>query len=143
MQHLSRSLPARRGPARRGAARGAPAHRQRGLTAIGGLAVLIVVVSAIMMTLKLAPHYIDFYTIQTVIEGLPREEVRSMSRVALNEQLDKRFKINNLREFAIRDIITVERSRDLTVLEVLYERRENLFLNIDVVITFHKRYEYT
>jgi hypothetical protein len=132
MQHLSRS-----------AATAAPLRRQRGLTAMGGLLVLVVTASVITMALKVVPHYIDFYTIQTVIEGLPRHEVRSMSRIALNEQLDKRFKINNLREFAIRDIITVERSRDLTVLEVLYERRENLFLNIDVVITFHKRYEYT
>jgi hypothetical protein len=118
------------------------ARQQRGMTAIGGLVTLIVIVSAITLTLKILPHYIDFYTIQTVIEGLPRDEVRGMTRVALNEQLDKRFQINNLRDFAIRDIITVERGRDATVLQVQYERRENLFLNIDVVITFHKRYEY-
>ena len=119
------------------------ARRQRGVTAIGGLAILIVVVSAIILTLKLAPHYIDFYTIQTVIDGLPQDEMKTMSRTALNEQLTKRFQINNLRDFPIRDIITVERSRDSTVLEIQYERRENLFLNIDVVITFHKRYEYS
>jgi hypothetical protein len=118
-------------------------RRQRGLTAVGGLVALIVAGSVILLALKLVPHYIDFFTIQTVIEGLPRDEVRSMSRVALNEQLDKRFKINNLREYVIRDIISLERRRDVTVLEVHYERRENLFLNIDVVITFHKRYEYT
>jgi hypothetical protein len=119
------------------------ARRQRGMTAISGLATLVLIVSAITLTLKLAPHYIDFYTIQSVIEELPREEVRGMTRAALNEQLDKRFRINNLRDFAIRDIISIERSRDATVLQVQYERRENLFLNIDVVITFHKRYEYS
>ena len=120
-----------------------PARHQRGLTAIGGLAVLVVVVSAIVLTLKVAPHYIDFYTIQKVVDALPEDEVRGMSRAALNDALDKRFQINNLRDFTIRDIITVERTRDNTVLLIQYERRENLFLNIDVVITFHKRYEYT
>jgi hypothetical protein len=135
MQHLS-PWPA---SSRRTTAR----SRQRGLTAVGGLAVLVLVVSAIMVTLKIGPHYIDFYTIQSVIDGLPREDMRTMSRAALNDQLAKRFQINNLRDYSIRDIITVERSRDSTVLEVQYERRENLFLNIDVVITFHKRYEYT
>lgn len=119
------------------------AGRQRGVTAMGGLAILVLVVSAIIVVLKIGPHYIDFYTIQSVIDGLPREEMRTMSRTALDEQLTKRFQINNLRDFPIRDIITVERSRDSTVLEVQYERRENLFLNIDVVITFHKRYEYS
>ena len=119
-----------------------PASRQRGLTAVGWLATLIVVVTAITLTLKLAPHYIDFYTMQSVLEGLPESEVHSMSRTDVNDVLEKRFKINNLRDFKIRDIIKVERNRDATVLEVRYERREHIFLNVDVVITFHKRYEF-
>jgi hypothetical protein len=50
--------------------------------------------------------------------------------------------INNLRDFKIRDIIEIERSRDGTVLKLSYERREHLFLNIDVVIKFNDRFEY-
>lgn len=120
-----------------------PASRQGGLTGVGWLATLILVVMAITLTLKLAPHYIDFYTMQSVLEGLPEQEVHSMSRTDVNDVLEKRFKINNLRDFKIRDIITVERNRDATVLEVRYERREHIFLNVDVVITFHKRYEFS
>ncbi|HEX7035779.1 MAG TPA: DUF4845 domain-containing protein [Pseudomonadales bacterium] len=121
----------------------AQAARVRGLSALGMLTVLVVVVAVITVTLKLAPHYIDFYTIQSVVERLPAQEVRTMSRANLHEMLEKRFKINNLRDFAIRDIISLERSRDNTVLEIRYERREHLFFNVDVVLTFHKRYEYT
>ena len=117
--------------------------RERGLSAMGALGMLIVIVAGITLTLKLAPHYIDFYTMQSVIEGLPPQEVRGMTRTNLNEALQKRFKINNLRDFKIRDIIELERSRDGTVLMVKYERREHLFFNVDVVITFEKRYEYT
>ena len=120
-----------------------PPRRQGGLSAMGALGMLVVIVAGITLTLKLAPHYIDFYTMQSVIEGLPPQEVRGMTRTNLNEALQKRFKINNLRDFKIRDIIDVERSRDGTVLLVKYERREHLFFNVDVVITFEKRYEYT
>lgn len=119
------------------------ARRQRGLSAMGALLVLILLVAGVTVTLKLAPHYIDFYTVQSVIEGLPEKDVRTMPRAALTDNLKKRFKINNLRDFDIRDIITLDRSREGTVLEVSYERREHLFLNIDVVISFHKRYEYS
>lgn len=119
------------------------ARRQRGLSAMGALLVLIVLVAGVTVTLKLAPHYIDFYTVQSVIEGLPENDVRTMPRAALSDNLKKRFKINNLRDFDIRDIITLDRSREGTVLEISYERREHLFLNIDVVISFHKRYEYS
>lgn len=118
-------------------------RRQRGLTAIGGLAVLLLIVSGVTLTLKLAPHYLDYYTLQSVLEGLPASEVRTMSRTSLRDTLKKRFKINNLRDFEISDIITLDRSRDGTVLLLKYERREHLLFNVDVVLTFEKRYEYS
>src|SRR6056297_134435 len=110
--------------------------RQRGLTGMGWLAVLVLVVSGITLTLKIGPHYIDFYTMKSVLEGLPADQVHKMSRTQINDTLEKRFKLNNLRDFRIRDIITVDRGRDGTSLEVNYERRENLFFNVDVIITF-------
>ncbi|MEQ8483381.1 MAG: DUF4845 domain-containing protein [Pseudomonadales bacterium] len=115
---------------------------QRGLSMIGILALLIVVASTITVTLKLLPHYIDYRTMQSVLGGLPASDVHSMARPAVFELIDKRFMINNLRDFKIRDIIEVERSRDGTVLKLSYERREHLFLNIDVVIKFNDRFEY-
>lgn len=121
---------------------GVSRSRQRGLTAVGWLATLLVVVSAVTLTLKLVPHYIDFYTIKSIVEALPEGDVHRMSRPAINEALEKRFLVNNLRDLRIRDIITIERGRDGTELIVAYERRENLFLNIDVVISFTERYHY-
>lgn len=118
------------------------AARQRGLSALGMLFVLVLIVIGITLTLRLAPHYIDYYTINSVIEGLPESEVRTASRTTLVDLLKKRFSINNLRAFEIRDIIDLDRSRDGTVLLLKYERREHLFYNIDVVLSFEKRYEY-
>jgi hypothetical protein len=117
-------------------------QRQRGLSMLGWLGVLVVIASGITLTLKLLPHYIDFRTMQSVLNGLPVNEVHTMSRPALLESIDKRFTINNLRDFKIRDIIEIERSRDATALIIDYERREHLFLNIDVVIKFNERIEY-
>ena len=116
--------------------------RSRGLSSVGWLVALVVLVSVITLVLKLGPHYIDFYTMKSVIEGLPAAEVHRMSRADIDETLTKRFKVNNLRDFRIRDIIDIERARDVTALTVEYERREHLLLNLDVVITFDKRYEY-
>lgn len=129
-------------PARRLRARAA-GRRQRGLSALGMLFVLVVVVLAGMLTLKLVPHYMDFYTIQSILQGLPASEVKSATRTSLSDSLKKRFKINNLRDFEIRDIITLERSREATVLLLAYERREHLFFNVDVVLNFEKRIEYS
>lgn len=126
----------------RNSAISSPARRQRGLSGMGILGVLLLVVAGIILTLKLAPHYIDFFTLQSVMEGLPAQDVRTMNRASLHDLLKKRFSINNLRDFKISDIITIDRSREATALELKYERREHLFYNLDVVITFEKRYEY-
>lgn len=123
-------------------ARTVPHRAQRGLSALGMLFVLVVVVLAGMLALKLTPHYLDFYTIQSILEGVPASEVKSATRTSLADSLKKRFKINNLRDYEIRDIITLERGRDGTVLLLDYERREHLFFNVDVVLSFEKRIEY-
>lgn len=117
-------------------------RRQHGLSALGTLVAVVVVVLSVTLVLKLAPYYIDFYTIQSVLEEIPAQDMRSMSRSKLDDVLKKRFSINNLRDFDIRDIISLQRSRDSTVLELSYEQREHLFFNVDVVLTFDKRYEY-
>ncbi len=117
-------------------------RRQRGLSALGTLVVIILAVSGVTLVLKLAPYYIDYFTIRSVLEDLPANQVRSMSRASLDELLQKRFSINNLRGFKIRDIIKLDRSREGTALELNYEQREHLFFNVDVVLTFQNRYQY-
>jgi hypothetical protein len=115
---------------------------QAGASLISVVCVLLVVVSTLSLALKLGPHYIDFRTIQSVVDQLPPNEVNTMPRAAVFEALEKRFPLNNLYDFKVRDIIQYERGPEATVVTVAYEKRENLFMNVDVVIKFDKRYEY-
>ena len=115
---------------------------QTGASAISTLCILLVVVSILSLALKLGPHYIDFRTIQSVVDQLPPTEVNTMTRAAVFEALEKRFPLNSLYDFKVRDIIQYERGPEATTLTVAYEKRENLFMNIDVVIRFDKQYEY-
>jgi hypothetical protein len=116
--------------------------RQRGLSAIGIVLGLAVIASILTVALKLGPHLIDYRTILGVVNSLPADQVHRMSRAELTEVIEKRMRVNNLYELRARDIIDIERARELTTLTVGYERRENLFLNVDVVITFRKAFDY-
>jgi hypothetical protein len=122
--------------------RSADRRKQAGMSAIAMICVLLVIVSALSLTLKIGPHYIDYRTIQSVVNTLPADQVHTMGRATILENLEKRFPLNNLYDFKVRDIIAVERDRDSTKVTIDYEKRENLFLNLDVVITFKKQYEY-
>lgn len=115
---------------------------QAGMSFPGILLVVVIVVSAVTVVMKLGPHYIDFYSVKSVIEDLPVQKVHEMSRRDIKESLQKRFKVNNLRDFKVVDILKIERGRDDTVLQVKYEQREHLVSNVDIVLTFDEQFKY-
>lgn len=115
---------------------------QRGLSAIGLLGGLALLASALTLILRLGPHYIDWQTMKSVFNSLPKAQVHSMPKDDIREALRKRFKVNSLREFDLSEILKIERQKGETTLIVEYERREPIVANVDVVLSFSERYQY-
>ena len=124
-------------------------HRQivnlskpRGLSTLGIIGIAGLIVAVVVLSLRLAPHYADFQTLRSVMDGLSGPEVHGMDKRKIYEVLSKRFKINNLREFTLRDVITVDRSKLDTTVAVSYEIREPIIGNVEVVLVFEETYSY-
>ena len=117
------------------------ARKQRGASALGVLIGVSALVATVTLLLKLGPHYIDWQTMKSVIDGLPKN-VHTMSKNDIRESLQKRFRVNSLRDFDLKEIVTIERQKTMTVISVSYERREPIVGNVDAVLTFSERYEY-
>jgi hypothetical protein len=117
-------------------------RHQRGVSILGWLVIIILVGAVAMLIVRLAPHYIDYQTLVSVIEGLPANSVHSMSKTEIRESVLKRMLINNIRDLNVRDILEIDRKRDGTALILNYERREHLVYNIDIVLTFSRRFDY-
>ena len=96
----------------------------------------------VTLTLRLAPHYMNFQTVQTVIEGLGTESVHQLSKRQINALLAKRFKINSLYDLKPKDILEVQRGKDQTVVAVDYEVREPLVYNADVILRFQREFAF-
>ena len=116
-------------------------RKQRGATAFGVMLGVSLMVGAVTLLLKLGPHYIDWQTMKSVFDSLP-QSVHTMSKDDIRESLKKRFRVNSLRDFDLKDILTIERGKTNTVLLVHYEVREPIVGNVDAVLTFSERYEY-
>jgi len=127
---------------RRVALRSGPRSRQTGASAMVMLLGLVALVSVVTLLLKLGPHYIDWQNMQSVMGGLPEKQVHSMGKSEIRDALAKRFRINNLRDFKPRDVVTIDRSKEGTLILIDYERREHLLFNIDVVLSFSEKYQY-
>jgi len=117
------------------------ARKQRGASALGILFGVSLLVGCVTLLLKLGPHYIDWETMKAVFDGLPKN-VHTMSKDEIRETLNKRFRVNSLRDFNLKDILTIDRQKTGTVLVVHYEVREPIVGNVDAVLTFGDRYEY-
>ncbi|MEE4284372.1 MAG: DUF4845 domain-containing protein [Pseudomonadales bacterium] len=116
--------------------------KQLGMSMWGWLFVAIVMGTVITAVLRLGPHYIDFRIVQSVSDRLPVNEVhKEMSRAKILEHYKKQFRIEGFR-IPLKDMMTVERNREQTVVDINYEVREHLFFNIDVVLVFSEQRTY-
>lgn len=116
--------------------------RQRGAGMLSWICILAVAALLLTLALRLIPHYIDFRTMVGLIEDLPAGEVHDMTKKDIRDTLTKRFKINNIRDLKVTDVLTIERSRGETILLLDYEVRENMVANIDLVVMFDQRFDY-
>lgn len=108
---------------------------------VGGWIVILLFVGAAMsMISKLAPLYMDHNTMAKVLDTVAAEEGHSnKSDNQIREMLLKRFKINNIRDFDLKDNLQVERSSKGAALVMDYEVRMPLVGNIDIIASFDKR----
>jgi hypothetical protein len=116
-------------------------RKQRGASALGVLIGVSALVAVVTLALKLGPHYIDWETMKSVFNGLPAN-VHTMSKADIRDMLHKRFMINNLRNFDLKDVVTIDRNKTGTTIIVQYERREPIIGNVDAVLSFREQYEY-
>lgn len=118
-------------------------HRKpEGMSVVSLLAVVTLVAGVVVLALRLGPHYIDFQTLDSIMDGLPSAQIHEMDKAAIRDLLTKRYKINNIRDLNLREVVSIERKKDSTDITIDYEIREPLVYNIDAVLTFSETYSY-
>ena len=111
---------------------------QRGMTAIGWLFVIVMIVAAALFLMKLIPIYIEGFNVGSVVSGMENDpEMRGVPPGKIVSTLMKRLDINMV-DAVTRDDVYVTREQDQMLLEVEYEVRERLVGNLDIVVSFHK-----
>ena len=118
-------------------------RRQRGMALVQWMLLVLIVGGTATVAIRTIPHYIDFYTMVSVVEALPKNQVHVMSKQKIRDSLRKRFKINNIRDVDLAKVVGIERKRGETALTLDYEVREHLFYNIDLIMSFSKRFDYS
>ncbi len=112
---------------------------QSGLSMSGFLITLCLVIFFLYCGMKIVPMYIEFYSVKSALKGIassseqataPKDQIRTF--------FDRRLSMSYAEYVRTqKDALKFERGDGGMKMVVDYERREPLFLNLDVVGKFH------
>ena len=112
-------------------------HKQRGMTMIGWLVLLVFIGVIALVSLKLIPAYMEFYTILQSVESVHAQATPQMSAREVQSALAKRFNVNNVESLDAKDL-KVTRVDGRLIIRVAYEVRKPMMGNVDAVVKFDR-----
>ena len=114
-------------------------HRQRG--SIGSiLVILLVLASAVSLGSRVIPLYLDHNTMGAIMEKMSLENGLALeSEGNIRDTMRKRLKMNNIRDFDLKEHLKIDRSKVGTELVLDYEVRIELVSNLSLIAAFNKK----
>ncbi len=115
--------------------------QQRGMTAIGWLIVLGILSFFVLLVLRLAPGYLEYYKVKSVIESLQQEPyLGNKTPMEIRSLLQRRIDVNAIDSIQAKDVKIVQ-SSGRTTITAEYEVRVPILGNVDAVSSFKKSIE--
>lgn len=116
-------------------------NKQKGLTGISIMAIVVVIAFTALIFLKIMPIYFDSFKVGDVISSLKDERgLGDKGNRAIVTSILKRLDVNMVTDVT-KDHIFIEKSKNTVFIDVEYEVRKPMFGNLDVVVSFKKSVE--
>ena len=116
-------------------------QQQRGMTAIGWLLVIAIVLFFFFIGIKLLPAYIDYFNVSSVLSTLKKEPgIGSMTQAEVTTKIMKNLDINMVNDVQAGDIY-ISQAGNLRTIEIDYGVQRKLFANVDILIRFNNKVE--
>jgi hypothetical protein len=109
---------------------------QKGMSMLGILVVLLVVGTLGTATVRLAPVYLDNWSLTRVLDGIVKEQSGTATSPAQVRQIISRhFVTNRIEVLSVRDL-KISNQDEGVVIDASYEKRVPLMFNVDAVVKF-------
>lgn len=112
--------------------------RQGGLSTLSVIVIIGVVVFFGTLVFKLAPSYMTFLTVKSVMDGANQETraSRGTGPRGIMDYVQKGLDINGVKGVSVQDFKLKPLGDRVYQLSVGYEQRHHLFFNVDALLTF-------
>ena len=118
-------------------------HKQQGVTFLGFLIVMAVIVSFILFGLRLFPLYNDKFKVLSIMKSIASQpNAQTLNQTDTWNMFIKNADIQGLLIFnqdqAVKDAVTLEKNEEGSgnVIHVYFEKRNKLFDDIDLILDF-------
>ena len=113
-------------------------HRQKGMGFFGFISAIVLFGGLFVAVTAVIPTYLQHYIVTEVIEGIAEETpARTANRVEIRQLAAKRFDINQVEDFDLRNI-TLTRGYGETSIELAYTVQPEIFSVIGFVLNFEE-----
>ena len=111
-------------------------NRQRGMSFIGILVILILVVFAALVGMRVTPAYIEYFTIKKAVNSIAQSgELRGATVSEVRRAFERRANIDDITSVLPQDL-QVSKEGNEVVIAFAYEKRVPLFYNVSLLIDF-------
>ncbi|WP_028488199.1 DUF4845 domain-containing protein [Thiothrix lacustris] len=113
-------------------------RKQQGATFLTWVAGVGVVIFVFLTATKMAPLYMEFYTVRSLVDHVAQESPGNISLQQIRRKIDDFMIVNSLDSFSTDDfkVIDVQGKNNVRALEIHYEVRKHWVANIDFLMNF-------
>lgn len=116
-------------------------NKQKGLTGISIMAILVVIAFIAIIFFKIMPVYLDSFIVGDIVSSLKEERgLGEKSNRDITTMILKRLDVNAVSDVTAEHIF-IEKLKNDVYVDVEYEVRKPMFGNLDVVVSFKKSAE--
>jgi hypothetical protein len=116
-------------------------NKQLGMTGMGWLTVLFLIGFFALLTFKLAPIYLENYSVKSILNSFQEEPlITQKSKADIRRMFMSRLITNGIRDIK-RENIKIDKKPGVLKIGYDYFVRKPMVGNIDVIITFAKEIE--
>lgn len=109
--------------------------KQVGASAWGTMIIVLAVIFAGVTAAKLWTPYFDDMAVGTAVKNISEEDnTRSMSPKEIRDTINKRLQVNNVK--LNKEEIIIKKEDGEILIDVIYERRIEMYGNVDAVVKF-------
>ncbi len=113
------------------------ANKQHGMSLLGFLIILVLILFFAYIGMKLGPIYMNHYSVVSSMKSLSEEPgAANMSEARLRQLLRRKFDLSYVKHIEPADIEVIRSSGTQILAE--YEVRETLIGNVDAVVSFRR-----